>query len=67
MAISIHGREVYMTGSRKHVVTWCGALAGFKEELGGEMANGIFPELAVVQDADRLDAIGAIGMVTSGI
>ena len=64
---NIHDRVAGAGLDGKHVVTWCGALAGFKEELGGEMSNGIFPELAVVQDADRLDAIGAIGMVPSGI
>eukprot|EP01125_Pyxidicula_operculata_P018349 TRINITY_DN6512_c0_g1_i1.p1 TRINITY_DN6512_c0_g1~~TRINITY_DN6512_c0_g1_i1.p1 ORF type:complete len:241 (+),score=33.85 TRINITY_DN6512_c0_g1_i1:38-724(+) len=34
---------------------------GFSKELSQSPAD-IFPELAVVQDADRLDAIGAIGI-----
>ncbi len=35
---------------------------GFKTELGQHGPITITPELAIVQDADRLDAIGAIGM-----
>ncbi|XP_042502930.1 uncharacterized protein YpgQ [Macadamia integrifolia] len=35
---------------------------GVKDELGGHGIDEYFPELGVVQDADRLDAIGAIGI-----
>ncbi|RDX81369.1 ypgQ [Mucuna pruriens] len=35
---------------------------GFKEEVTGNGNSELFPEFGVVQDADRLDAIGAIGI-----
>ena len=49
------------TAVRDHVITIIKEIS-FKNTLTGQMPNEKSPELMVVQDADRLDAIGAIGI-----
>lgn len=49
------------TEKREAILTIIGTM-GFKEELSRSSSQTCGPELGVVQDADRLDAMGAIGI-----
>ena len=51
-----------MHGERTQTIVDIISRMGFKEELGGPATVQLPAEFAVVQDADRLDAIGAIGI-----
>ena len=55
--LTSRGCDASVVDAVKHVIR----NVGFKDSLGGGPVN-VTPALAVVQDADRLDAIGAIGI-----
>mmetsp|Transcript_11480 Transcript_11480/g.42013 ORF Transcript_11480/g.42013 Transcript_11480/m.42013 type:complete len:230 (+) Transcript_11480:1-690(+) len=61
-AVEVFLRSLEYPAEKRESILFVISNLGFKEELSNKAKPAVTPELAIVQDADRIDAIGAIGI-----